>query len=136
VASSFSVVDSSKLAKAIDSIGISTRRATDIQLRAKAGELIKLTVEYLLTPEELLVVVAGLSTVVSEKVEVMKGVMMGIVAVDGHEGPAIAIKVNDGDTAVLAIPAAVQIFEMLGDLLYQVGALSDEDDVEEGVMLQ
>jgi hypothetical protein len=52
--------DSSKLAKAIDSIGISTRRATDIQLRAKAGELIKLTVEYLLTPEELLVVVAGL----------------------------------------------------------------------------
>ena len=40
----------------------------------------------------------------------MKGVMMGIVSVDGHEGPAIAIKVNDGDTAILAIPAAVQIF--------------------------
>ena len=66
----------------------------------------------------------------------MKGVMMGIVAVDGHEGPVIAIKVNDGDTAILAIPAAVQIFEMLGDLLYQVGAIRDEDDVEEGVMLQ
>ena len=67
--SSFSVVNSSKLAAAIDSIGISTRRATDIQLRAKAGDLVKLTVEYLLTPEELLVIVAGLSTVVAEKVE-------------------------------------------------------------------
>lgn len=66
----------------------------------------------------------------------MKGVMMGIVAVDGHEGPAIAIKVNDGDTAILAIPAAVQIFEMLGDLLYQVGAIRDEDEMEEGAMLQ
>ena len=69
MASSFSVVNSSKLAKAIDSIGISTRRATDIQLRAKAGDLVKLTVEYLLTPEELLVIVAGLSTVVPERVE-------------------------------------------------------------------
>ncbi len=67
--SSFSVVNSSKLAAAVDSIGISTRRATDIQLRAKAGDLVKLTVEYLLTPEELLVIVAGLSTVVTEKVE-------------------------------------------------------------------
>ena len=67
--SSFSVVNSSKLAEAVDSIGISTRRATDIQLRAKAGDLVKLTVEYLLTPEELLVIVAGLSTVVTEKVE-------------------------------------------------------------------
>lgn len=67
--SSFSVVNSSKLAAAVDSIGISTRRATDIQLRAKAGDLVKLTVEYLLTPEELLVIVAGLSTVVAEKVE-------------------------------------------------------------------
>jgi len=67
--SSFSVVNSSKLAAAVDSIGISTRRATDIQLRAKAGDLVKLTVEYLLTPEELLVIVAGLSTVVPEKVE-------------------------------------------------------------------
>ena len=65
--SSFSVVNSSKLAAAVDSIGISTRRATDIQLRAKAGDLVKLTVEYLLTPEELLVIVAGLSTVVAEK---------------------------------------------------------------------
>lgn len=67
--SSFSVVNSRKLAAAVDSIGISTRRATDIQLRAKAGDLVKLTVEYLLTPEELLVIVAGLSTVVTEKVE-------------------------------------------------------------------
>lgn len=67
--SSFSVVNSSKLAAAVDSIGISTRRATDIQLGAKAGDLVKLTVEYLLTPEELLVIVAGLSTVVAEKVE-------------------------------------------------------------------
>ena len=67
--SSFSVVNSRKLAEAVDSIGISTRRATDIQLRAKAGDLVKLTVEYLLTSEELLVIVAGLSTVVSEKVE-------------------------------------------------------------------
>ena len=67
--SSFSVVNSSKLAEAVDSIGISTRRATDIQLRAKAGDLVKLTVEYLLTPEERLVIVAGLSTVVAEKVE-------------------------------------------------------------------
>lgn len=67
--SSFSVVNSRKLAEAVDSIGISTRRATDIQLRAKAGDLVKLTVEYLLTPEELLVIVAGLSTVVTEKVE-------------------------------------------------------------------
>lgn len=67
--SSFSVVNSSKLAAAVDSIGISTRRATDIQLRAKVGDLVKLTVEYLLTPEELLVIVAGLSTVVAEKVE-------------------------------------------------------------------
>ena len=67
--SSFSVVNSSKLAEAVDSIGISTRRATDIQLRAKAGDLVKLTVEYLLTPEELLVIVAGLSTVVTEKGE-------------------------------------------------------------------
>ena len=67
--SSFSVVNSSKLAAAVDSIGISTRRATDIQLRAKAGDLVKLTVEYLLTPEELLVIVARLSTVVAEKVE-------------------------------------------------------------------
>ena len=66
----------------------------------------------------------------------MKGVMMGVVAVDGHEGPAIAIKVNDGDTAVLAIPAAVHIFEMLGDLLYQVGAIRDESKIEEGTMLQ
>lgn len=67
----------------------------------------------------------------------MKGVMMGIVAVDGHEGPAIAIKVNDGDTAILTIPAALQIFNMLGDLLEQVGALRDgEDDMEEGAMLQ
>lgn len=66
----------------------------------------------------------------------MKGVMMGVVAVDGHEGPEIAIKVNDGGTAILAIPAAVQIFEMLGDLLYQVGAIRDEDDMEEGAMLQ
>ena len=65
----------------------------------------------------------------------MKGVMMGIVAVDGHEGPAIAIKVNDGDTAVLAIPAALQIFNMLGDLLEQVGAIRDEDVIEEGAML-
>lgn len=63
------VVNSRTLAAAIDSIGISTRRATDIQLRAKAGDLVKLTVEYLLTPEELLVIVAGLSTVVTEKVE-------------------------------------------------------------------
>ena len=63
------VVNSQKLAAAVDSIGISTRRATDIQLRAKAGDLVKLTVEYLLTPEELLVIVAGLSTVVTEKVE-------------------------------------------------------------------
>lgn len=67
--SSFSVVNSRKLAEAVDSIGISTRRATDIQLRAKAGDLVKLTVEYLLTPEELLVIVAVLSTVVTEKVE-------------------------------------------------------------------
>ena len=67
--SSFSVVNSSKLAAAVDSIGISTRRATDIQLGAKAGDLVKLTVEYPLTPEELLVIVAGLSTVVAEKVE-------------------------------------------------------------------
>ena len=66
----------------------------------------------------------------------MKGVMMGIVAVDGHEGLAIAIKINDGDTAVLAIPAAVHIFEMLGDLLYQVGAIRDESKIEEGTMLQ
>jgi len=66
--SSFSVVNSRKLAEAVDSIGISTRRATDIQLSAKAGDLVKLTVEYLLTPEELLVIVAGLSTVVTEKV--------------------------------------------------------------------
>lgn len=66
----------------------------------------------------------------------MKGVMMGIVAVDGHEGPAITIKVNDGDTAVLAIPAAAHIFEMLGDLLYQVGAIRDESKIEEGTMLQ
>ena len=66
---SMSVVNSQKLAAAVESIGISTRRATDIQLRAKAGDLVKLTVEYLLTPEELLVIVAGLSTVVSEKVE-------------------------------------------------------------------
>ena len=69
MSSSFSVVNSRKLAEAVDSIGISTRRATDIQLRAKAGDLVKLTVEYLLTPEELLVIVTGLSTVVSEKVE-------------------------------------------------------------------
>lgn len=69
MSSSFAVVNSRKLAEAVDSIGISTRRATDIQLRAKAGDLVKLTVEYLLTPEELLVIVAGLSTVVSEKVE-------------------------------------------------------------------
>jgi len=69
VSSSFSVVNSRKLAEAVDSIGISTRRATDIQLRAKAGDLVKLTVEYLLTPEELLVIVAGLSTVVTEEVE-------------------------------------------------------------------
>jgi len=69
MSSSFSVVNSRKLAEAVDSIGISTRRATDIQLRAKAGDLVKLTVEYLLTPEELLVIVAGLSTVVSDKVE-------------------------------------------------------------------
>lgn len=69
MSSSFSVVNSRKLAEAVDSIGISTRRATDIQLRAKAGDLVKLTVEYLLMPEELLVIVAGLSTVVSEKVE-------------------------------------------------------------------
>lgn len=69
MSSSFSVVNSRKLAEAVDSIGISTRRATDIQLRAKAGDLVKLTVEYLLTPEELLVIVAGLSTVVTEKVE-------------------------------------------------------------------
>ena len=67
----------------------------------------------------------------------MKGVMMGIVAVDGHEGPAIAIKVNDGDTAILAIPAALQVFFMMGGLLEQVGALRDgEDDMEEGAMLQ
>ena len=66
---SMSVVNSQKLAAAVESIGISTRRATDIQLRAKAGDLVKLTVEYLLTPEELLVIVVGLSTVVSEKVE-------------------------------------------------------------------
>lgn len=64
MATAFSVVDSSKLAAAVDSIGISTRRVTDIQIGAKAGELVKLKVEYLLTPEELLVVVAGLSTVV------------------------------------------------------------------------
>ena len=69
MSSSFSVVNSRKLAEAVDSIGISTRRATDIQLRAKAGDLVKLTVEYLLTPEELLVIVAGLSTVVTEEVE-------------------------------------------------------------------
>ena len=69
MSSSISVVNSRKLAAAIDSIGISTRRATDIQLGAKAGDLVKLTVEYLLTPEELLVIVAGLSTVVTEKVE-------------------------------------------------------------------
>ena len=66
---SMSVVNSQKLAAAVESIGISTRRATDIQLRAKAGDLVKLTVEYLLTPEELLVIVAGLSTVVPEEVE-------------------------------------------------------------------
>ena len=66
---SMSVVNSQKLAAAVESIGISTRRATDIQLRAKAGDLVKLTVEYLLTPEELLVIVAGLSTVVTEKGE-------------------------------------------------------------------
>ena len=69
MSSSISVVNSRKLASAVDSIGISTRRATDIQLRAKAGDLVKLTVEYLLTPEELLVIVAGLSTVVPERME-------------------------------------------------------------------
>lgn len=67
----------------------------------------------------------------------MKGVMMGIVAVDGHEGPAIAIKVNDGDTALLAIPAALQVFFMMGDLLEHLGVLQGpEDDMEEGAMLQ
>ena len=69
MSSSISVVNTRKLASAVDSIGISTRRATDIQLRAKAGDLVKLTVEYLLTPEELLVIVAGLSTVVPERME-------------------------------------------------------------------
>ena len=63
------IVNSQKLAAAVESIGISTRRATNIQLGAKAGDLVKLTVEYLITQEELLVIVAGLSTVVSEKVE-------------------------------------------------------------------
>ena len=63
------IVNSQKLAAAVESIGISTRRSTNIQLGAKAGDLVKLTVEYLITPEELLVIVAGLSTVVSEKVE-------------------------------------------------------------------
>ena len=63
------IVNSQKLAAAVESIGISTRRATNIQLGAKAGDLVKLTVEYLITPEELLVIVAGLSTVVSEKSE-------------------------------------------------------------------
>ena len=69
MSTSISIVNSQKLAAAVESIGISTRRATNIQLGAKAGDLVKLTVEYLLTPEELLVIVAGLSTVVSEKVE-------------------------------------------------------------------
>ena len=69
MSTSISIVNSQKLAAAVESIGISTRRATNIQLGAKAGDLVKLTVEYLITPEELLVVVAGLSTVVSEKVE-------------------------------------------------------------------
>ena len=63
------IVNSKKLAAAVESIGISTRRVTNIQLEAKAGDLVKLTVEYLITPEELLVIVAGLSTVVSEEVE-------------------------------------------------------------------
>ena len=63
------IANSQKLAAAVESIGISTRRATNIQLGAKAGDLVKLTVEYLITQEELLVIVAGLSTVVSEKVE-------------------------------------------------------------------
>ena len=63
------IVSSKKLADSVESIGISTRRATNIQLGAKADNLVKLTVEYLITPEELLVIVAGLSTVVSEKVE-------------------------------------------------------------------
>ena len=63
------IVNSQKLATAVESIGINTRRATNIQLGAKAGDLVKLTVEYLITPEELLVIVAGLSTVVSEKSE-------------------------------------------------------------------
>ena len=69
MSTSISIVNSQKLAAAVESIGISTRRATNIQLGAKAGDLVKLTVEYLLTPEELLVIVAGLSTVVSEEVE-------------------------------------------------------------------
>ena len=69
MSTSISIVNSQKLAAAVESIGISTRRATNIQLGAKAGDLAKLTVEYLLTPEELLVIVAGLSTVVSEEVE-------------------------------------------------------------------
>lgn len=64
----------------------------------------------------------------------MKGVMLGVVSVEGVEKPCVAIKVNEESPVVLSLSAAMGIYRQLGVILEGLGAFPEEE--EEGVTLQ
>lgn len=64
----------------------------------------------------------------------MKGIMIGIVNVEGVAEPCVALKVNDAEPVVLAPTAAVNIYHQLGEVLFQLGMFPE--DQEEEVTLQ
>lgn len=60
----------------------------------------------------------------------MKGIMLGIVNVEGVADPCVAVKVDDGIPVVLSVSAARNIYFQLGDILEQLGAFPEIDGID------
>ena len=67
------------------------------------------------------------------------GIMLGLVEFQGE--PGIGIKVGDSIITVFPIQYMVNVYDQLGEILYKVGALDDdesegesEDDEEMGML--
>lgn len=64
----------------------------------------------------------------------MKGIIMGIVEVEGREGAHVVLAINGGEPLITTTKHALSIYEQLGVLLEQLGMFPDDVPDTSGVI--